>query len=92
MAMSSAGELNRAYRHASRRTADLQRNQVNASMTRTLRQQALRELIQNACSSRRLRASASVSGHGTAVIVRTPAFTNQGRFDRWPRTLPRLFT
>ena len=80
----TAGELNRAYRNMLETYRQIFKDQVNDSMTRTLRQQALRELIQNRLLVQEAaRIGLRVSDDEVrAVIVRTPAFTNQGRFDK----------
>ena len=77
-------ELNRAYRNMVETYRQIFKDQMNDNMTKTLKQQALRELIQNRLLVQEAeRIGLKVSDEEVqAVIMRTPAFTNQGRFDR----------
>jgi peptidyl-prolyl cis-trans isomerase D len=80
----TAGELNRAYRNMYETYRQIFKDQLNDSITKGLRQQALRDLIQN----RLLVQEAKLIGLRVtdeeiqAAIMRTPSFTSQGRFDR----------
>jgi parvulin-like peptidyl-prolyl isomerase len=77
-------ELNRAYRNMYETYRQIFKDQINDSITKGLRQQALRDLIQN----RLLVQEAKLIGlrvtdeEVQAAIMRTPSFTNQGRFDK----------
>ena len=80
----STGELNRSYRNLVETYRQIFKDQLNDSMTKTLRQQALRELIQNRLLVQEAgRVGLRVSDEEVqAVIMRTPAFASQGRFDK----------
>src|SRR5512137_2418596 len=80
----TAGELDRAYRSMYETYRQIFKDQFTDAMARTLRQQALRELVQN----RLLVQEASRMGLKVSdeevreAIKRTPAFAPAGRFDK----------
>jgi len=80
----SAGELNRAYRNMYETYRQIFKDQFNDSMAKGLRQQALRDLVQ----TRLLVQEAKRTGlqvtdeEVQAAIMRTPSFSNQGKFDK----------
>ena len=80
----TAGELDRAYRSMYETYRQIFKDQFTDAMSRTLRQQALRELIQN----RLLVQEASRMGlrvsddEVRAAIMQTPTFAPAGRFDK----------
>ena len=80
----TANELDRAYRNMYETYRQIFKDQFTDAMSRTLRQQALRELVQN----RLLVQEASRMGLQVsddeirASIMRTPAFAPGGRFDK----------
>jgi peptidyl-prolyl cis-trans isomerase D len=80
----TAGELDRAYRNMYETYRQIFKGQVTDAMAKTLRQQALRELIQ----SRLLVQEAARIGLRVSdeevqdAIMRTPAFAPGGRFDK----------
>lgn len=77
-------ELDRAYRNMYETYRQIFKDQFNDSMAKGLRQQALRDLVQN----RLLVQEAKRTGlrvtdeEVQAAIMRTPSFSNQGRFDK----------
>jgi peptidyl-prolyl cis-trans isomerase D len=80
----TAGDLDRAYRNMYETYRQIFKDQFTDAMARTLRQQALRDLVQ----SRLLVQEASRIGlqvsdeEVRAAIMRTPAFAPGGRFDK----------
>jgi peptidyl-prolyl cis-trans isomerase D len=80
----TAGELDRAYRSMYETYRQIFKDQFTDAMAKTLRQQALRELVQ----TRLLVQEASRIGlrvsdeEVRAAIMRTPAFAPGGRFDK----------
>jgi len=80
----TAGELDRAYRNMYETYRQIFKDQFTDAMAKTLRQQALRELVQ----TRLLVQEASRIGlrvsdeEVRAAIMRTPAFAPGGRFDK----------
>jgi peptidyl-prolyl cis-trans isomerase D len=80
----TAGELNRAYRNMYETYRQIFKDQFNNSMAKGLRQQALRDLVQ----ARLLVQEAKRIGlrvtdeEVQAAIMRTPSFSNQGKFDK----------
>jgi peptidyl-prolyl cis-trans isomerase D len=80
----TAGELDRAYRNMYETYRQIFKDQVTDAMGRTLRQQALRELVQ----TRLLVQEATKIGlrvsdeEVRAAIMQTPAFAPGGRFDK----------
>ncbi len=80
----TAGELNRAYRSMYETYRQIFKDQFNDAMAKGLRQQALRDLVQN----RLLVQEAKRTGlrvtdeEVQAAIMRTPSFMNQGKFDK----------
>jgi len=80
----SAGELNRAYRNMYETYRQIFKDQFNDSMAKGLRQQALQDLVQ----TRLLVQEAKRTGlqvtdeEVQAAIMRTPSFSNQGKFDK----------
>jgi peptidyl-prolyl cis-trans isomerase D len=80
----TAGDLDRAYRNMYETYRQIFKDQFTDAMARTLRQQALRDLVQ----SRLLVQEASKIGlqvsdeEVRAAIMRTPAFAPGGRFDK----------
>jgi peptidyl-prolyl cis-trans isomerase D len=80
----SAGELNRAYRNMYETYRQIFKDQFNDSIAKGLRRQALRDLVQ----TRLLVQEAKRTGlqvtdeEVQTAIMRTPSFTNQGKFDK----------
>ena len=80
----TVGELNRAYRNMYESYRQIFKDQLNDSMAKGLRQQALRDLVQ----TRLLVQEAKQTGlrvtdeEVQAAIMRTPSFMNQGKFDK----------
>jgi len=80
----TAGELNRAYRNMYETYRQIFKDQFDNSMAKRLRQQALRDLVQ----ARLLVQEAKRIGLRVtdeeiqAAIMRTPSFSNQGKFDK----------
>jgi peptidyl-prolyl cis-trans isomerase D len=80
----TAGELNRAYRNMYETYRQIFKDQFNDSMAKGLRRQALQDLVQ----TRLLVQEAKKTGlrvtdeEVQAAIMRTPSFSNQGKFDR----------
>jgi peptidyl-prolyl cis-trans isomerase D len=80
----TAGELDRAYRNMYESYRQIFKDKFTDAMARTLRQQALRDLVQNRllvqeASRIGLRVS---DGEVQAAIMQTPAFAPAGRFDK----------
>jgi peptidyl-prolyl cis-trans isomerase D len=80
----SGGELDRAYRSMYETYRQIFKEQFNDAMARNLRQQALRELIQNRLLVQEAaRIGLRVSDEEVrAAIMQTPAFAPAGRFDK----------
>jgi len=80
----TAGELNRAYRNMYESYRQIFKDQFNDSMAKGLRQQALRELVQNRLLIQEAkRIGLRVTDEEVqAAIMRTPSFSNQGKFDK----------
>lgn len=80
----TAGELNRAYRNMYETYRQIFKDQFNDQMAKGLRRQALQDLVQ----TRLLVQEAKRTGlrvtdeEVQAAIMRTPSFSNQGKFDR----------
>jgi peptidyl-prolyl cis-trans isomerase D len=80
----TAGELDRAYRNMYESYRQIFKDQFTDAMARTLRQQALRDLVQNRLLVQEAsRIGLRVSDEEVqAAIMRTPAFAPGGRFDK----------
>src|SRR5512138_2287384 len=80
----TTGELNRAYRNLVETYRQIFKDQFNDAMSKTLRTQALRELIQDRLLVQEAeRIGLKVSDEEVqASILRIPAFSPGGRFDR----------
>ena len=80
----SANELDRAYRNMNETYRQIFKEKFTDAMARTLRQQALRELIENRLLVQEAsRIGLRVSDEEVrASIMRTPAFAPAGRFDK----------
>jgi len=80
----TSGELDRAYRNMYEQYRQIFKDQFNDSMAKGLRQQALRDLVQ----TRLLVQEAKQTGlrvtdeEVQTAIMRTPSFSNQGKFDK----------
>jgi peptidyl-prolyl cis-trans isomerase D len=80
----TAGELNRTYRNMYETYRQIFKDQFNDQMAKGLRQQALQDLVQ----TRLLVQEAQRTGlrvtdeEVQAAIMRTPSFSNQGKFDK----------
>jgi peptidyl-prolyl cis-trans isomerase D len=80
----TSGELDRAYRNMHEQYRQIFKDQFNDAMAKGLRQQALRDLVQ----TRLLVQEAKRTGlrvtdeEVQAAIMRTPSFSNQGKFDK----------
>ena len=80
----TAGELDRAYRNMYESYRQIFKEQFTDAMARTLRQQALRDLVQGRLLVQEAsRIGLRVSDEEVqAAIMRTPAFAPGGRFDK----------
>ena len=80
----SSSELNRVYRNMVDTYRDIFKDQFNESMSRTLRSQALRDLIQGRLLVQEAkRVGLRVSDEEVrAAIMQVPAFSQNGQFDR----------
>lgn len=80
----STGELNRSYRNLVETYRQIFKDQFNDTMAKTLRAQALRELVQNRLLVQEAeRVGLKVSDEEVqASILRIPAFSPGGRFDQ----------
>jgi len=80
----TAGELDRAYRNMYESYRQIFKDQFTDAMARTLRQQALRDLVQGRLLVQEAsRIGLRVSDEEVrAAIMRTPAFAPGGRFDK----------
>jgi len=80
----TGGELDRAYRNMYETYLQIFKDQFTDAMAKTLRQQALRELVQNRLLLQEAeRMGLKVSDEEVrAAIMRTPAFSPAGRFDK----------
>jgi len=80
----STGELNRSYRNLVETYRQIFKDQINDAMAKNLRTQALRELIQNRLLVQEAdRIGLRVADEEVqASILRVPAFSPGGRFDR----------
>jgi peptidyl-prolyl cis-trans isomerase D len=80
----SSSELNRTYQNMVDTYRQIFKDQFNEAMTKTLRQQALRELIQNRLLAQEAeRIGLTVSDEEVqAAIMQVPAFSSGGQFDR----------
>jgi peptidyl-prolyl cis-trans isomerase D len=80
----SSTELNRAYQSMYETYRQIFKDQFNEAMVKTLRQQALRELIQNRLLVQEAdKIGLRVSDEELqAAIMRTPAFQAGGKFDK----------
>ncbi len=80
----SAGELDRAYRNMYETYRQIFKDQFNDTMARTLRQQALQELVQGRLLVQEAaRIGIRVSDEEVrAAIMRTPSFSAGGKFDK----------
>jgi peptidyl-prolyl cis-trans isomerase D len=80
----SATELNRAYQNMYETYRQIFKDQFNDAMVKTLRQQALRELVQNRLLVQEAeKIGLRVSDEELqAAIMRTPAFQSGGKFDK----------
>ena len=80
----TAGELDRAYRNMYESYRQIFKDKFTDAMARTLRQQALRDLVQNRLLVQEAsRIGLRVSDEEIqAAIMRTPAFAPGGRFDK----------
>lgn len=80
----TAGELNRAYRNMYETYRQIFKDQFNDQIAKGLRRQALKDLVQ----TRLLVQEAKRNGlrvtdeEVQAAIMRTPSFSNQGKFDK----------
>ncbi len=79
-----SGELNRVYRNMVETYRQIFKDQFNDAMSRTLRAQALRELVQNRLLVQEARrVGLRVSDEEVqAAIMAVPAFSPGGRFDQ----------
>jgi peptidyl-prolyl cis-trans isomerase D len=77
-------ELNRVYRNLYDTYKQIFKDQFNEAMTKTLRTQALRELVQNKLLIQEAdRMGLKISDDELrAAILKIPAFSPQGKFDR----------
>jgi peptidyl-prolyl cis-trans isomerase D len=80
----TGGELDRAYRNMYETYRQIFKDQFTDAMAKTLRQQALRELVQNRLLVQEAeRMGLKVSDEEVrAAIMSTPAFAPGGRFDK----------
>ncbi len=80
----TAGELDRAYRNMYESYRQIFKDKLPDAITRTLRQQALRDLVQGRLLVQEAsRIGLRVSDEEVrAAIMRTPAFAPGGRFDK----------
>jgi len=80
----TAGELNRAYRNMYETYRQIFKDQFNDQMAKGLRQQALRDLVQERLLMQEAkRIGLRVTDEEVqAAIMRTPSFSSQGKFDK----------